>query len=324
MIEDLELSVTLWPSFPHFQRFARDGRLSAIRLNSAMVKGGALVGELEKAKAIPDSVPLYFDIKGRQLRVKEVIPNAQNLELILNHPISVETPVVVLFKEAKDPALLETVADGTHLTFRGGPHYAVYEGESLHIRHPSFQVLGSLFTEQEKEKIARAKEYGLTHFFLSYVESQRDIDEFREYVGDGEIVAKIENQRGLEYVAQEFTPKENLSLMAARGDLYVEIDKPHQIPRALRLIIEKDPTAWVGSRLLLSLVENSVPDCADILELSWLYDIGYKKMMLCDGLCLKEEPLARAVNVFDAFRRDYETPEEKPTRKFSLLNFLRI
>ena len=28
-------------------------------------------------------------------------------------------------------------------------------------------------------------------------------------------------------------------------------------------------------------------------------------MMLCDDLCIKEERLARAVNVFDAFRDSY-------------------
>ena len=33
----LELLVTLWPSFPHFERFATDTRLHGIRLNSAMI-----------------------------------------------------------------------------------------------------------------------------------------------------------------------------------------------------------------------------------------------------------------------------------------------
>lgn len=318
MKTDLELSVTLWPSFPHFPRFARDGRLSAIRLNSAMVKGGALVEELEKAKALPYTVPLYFDIKGRQLRVQDVIPNDDHLELILNHPIQVKTPTVVLFKEAKDPAILEEVVDGTHLIFKDGrkygPEFTVYEGESLHIRDRSLRVEGPLFTELEKEKMAKARQYGFTNFFLSYVKSQRDIDEFREYVGDAEVVAKIENKKGLQYVATEFKKQDNLSLMAARGDLYVEVDRPHQMPAALKLIAEKDPEAWVGSRILLSLVEKKIPDCADLkevpdcadfLELAWLYDVGYRKMMLCDGLCLKEEPLARAINAFDAFRQDY-------------------
>lgn len=305
MSKNLEFLVTLWPTFPHFERFARDKRLSGIRLNSAMVKGDELTDELERAKAIDSPVPLYFDIKGRQLRVRDVSANSDHLELELNHPIRVKTPSVVLFKAGVDPALLTEVKDGTHLIFDGGPKYAVYEGESLHIRDPSLRVGGPVFLDYEIEKIKKARQYGFDRFFLSYVEAQRDIDQFREYVGNSEIIAKIESQKGLEYVANGFKKEPNLSLMAARGDLYIEIEKPHHVMEALKLIASKDPEASVGSRILLTLTENKVPECSDLLELSWLYDIGYRKMMLCDGLCLKEGPLARAVNTFDAFRQSY-------------------
>ena len=137
------------------------------------------------------------------------------------------------------------------------------------------------------------------------MEDQRDIEEFREHVGNTEIIAKIENQNGLDYVATRFKKEDNLSLMAARGDLYVELAKPHHILEALKLIIQKDPDASIGSRILLSLVNSPVPSCADLSELAWLYDLGYRKMMLCDELCLKEDLLSRAVNVFDSFRASY-------------------
>src|SRR3989344_9415457 len=141
----------------------------------------------------------------------------------------------------------------------------------------------------------------------------------------------------MEFVANEFKKRDNLSLIAARGDLYLELDRPHQILEALRLIIEKDPEACAASRLMLSTLGNSnltvnnlrrraerdpagvlsakevltfieegesdpVPSCADFSELAWLYDIGYRRMMLCDELCLKEELLSVAVNVFESFR----------------------
>ncbi len=320
MSKDLEFLVTLWPTFPHFERFARDKRLSGIRLNSAMVKGDELTDELERAKASDSPVPLYFDIKGRQLRVRDVSANPDHLELELNHPIRVKTPSVVLFKAGVDPALLTEVKDGTHLIFDGGPKYAVYEGESLHIRDPSLQVGGPVFLDYEIEKIKKARQYGFDRFFLSYVEAQRDIDQFREYVGDSEIIAKIESKKGLEYVAREYQSQENLSLMAARGDLYIELNKPHDIMAALKLIVKKDPCASIGSRLLLSLTNNHMPECADFLEMAWLYDIGYRKMMLCDGLCLKEEPLARAVNAFEAFRNSYAQDKVENTYKSNVLS----
>jgi len=304
-MKDLELLVTLWPSFPHFPKFAYDNRLSGIRLNTAMVKSYELDEEFKKARSLKDSIPLYFDVKGRQLRVTEVMPYKSHLELKLNHPISVNTPSVVLFKGGEDKAMLREV-NGDHLIFEGGPSYMVHEGESLHLRHPSLVVGGEQFVPQELEKIELAKKAGFDRYFLSYTERQRDVDEFRELIGkDAELILKIENKQGLEYVVNDFKPDGRTSLMAARGDLYVEVDKPHEILSALKTIIAVDPKASVGSRMLLSLVNSHVPSCADFSELAWLYDIGYKRMMLCDELCLKDDLLSRSVNAFDAFRKSY-------------------
>lgn len=182
----------------------------------------------------------------------------------------------------------------------------VYQGESLHIRNPSLEVHGELFTEQEKLKIKKAKDAGFNKWFLSYVQKQADIDEFRQYIGkDDVIIAKIEDKKGLDFVANEYKKQDNVYLMAACGDLYVEVDKPHDMMNALKLIIDKDPESYVGSRMLLSLVNRDVPSFADLGQLGWLYEIGYRKMMLCDELCLKGDLLSKAINVFDAFRDTY-------------------
>jgi len=71
------------------------------------------------------------------------------------------------------------------------------------------------------------------------------------------------------------------------------------------LVIQKDPESFVGSRMLLSVIHNDIPTCADVTELAWLYDVGYRNFLLCDELCLKENLLARAINVFKHFRMDY-------------------
>lgn len=304
----LELMATLWPSFPHFPRFTKDLRLSAgIRLNSAMMSNPELEKEIQTINSLDIKVPLFFDVKGRQLRITEVHFNPKYLDITLNHPVSVETPTVVLFKAGEDRALLDRVAeDGRRLIFDGGPEFIVKPGESLYIKHPSLKINGSLFTEQEIKKIEKVKVAGFKRYFLSYVESQRDIDEFLEIVGnDVELKLKIESVKGLEFVSGTFKKQENISLVAARGDLYVEINRPHHIIDALKLIIEKDPEACAASRLLLSVVESPVPSCADLIELAWLYDIGYRSMLLCDEICLKENLLAVAINIFEEFRQIY-------------------
>ncbi len=358
----LDLLVTLWPTFPHFNRFAIDPRIKGVRLNSAMITNPELDDALRYIGALNTIEHLWFDFKGRQLRVAEVHPNEYHLDITLNHPIKVDTPTVVLFKAGADSAVLDHLKeDGKRLVFKEGAIYGpkkfmVGIGESLHIRDQSFQMLGDIFAQSELEKIEKVKEFGFKNFYLSYVEGSQEIEQFLEIVGhNAQIKLKIETRAGLEYVAKSYRKRENLSLMAACGDLYVEMEKPHQITEGLKLIIEKDPDACAGSRLLLSIgqplasditrtlekskhameylreiaagtvpdmekidgdiddidqmtkrmTEPQIPSCADFLQLSWLYDMGYRTMMLCDELCLKEDLLSMAVGAFDAFRNTY-------------------
>jgi hypothetical protein len=299
----LELLVTLWPSFPHYLRFSEDKRIAGIRLNSAMISNPELEKELEMLKTMEEKVPLYFDIKGRQLRITQVRLNPDYLDISINHPIQVDTPTVVLFKAGADDAILDHVEDGNRLIFQGGPGMMVDAGESLHIRDESLMTWGPQFTPEEIGKIEQVRKFGFKKYFLSYVQSQRDVDEFRELVGrDAEVWLKIEDKKGLNYVATEFRKDPNLILVAAQGDMYVEIERPHEILNALKLIIQKDPEACVGSRILLSVIHDSVPSCADFEQLGFLYEIGYRRMMLCDELCLKESLLSTAINAFCAFR----------------------
>jgi hypothetical protein len=307
----LEYFVTLCPSFPHFSRFASDTRLAGIRINSAALSPEEVVAEVKASGTSGGRVPLWFDVKGRQLRIIEVLKNPTHIDIRLNHPITVQTPTSVLFKAGVESGLLIRVEeDGRRLIFADGrthgPASEVKPGDSLHIRDKSLRVFGDQFIPAEREKIATVKAAIFTRFFLSYVQCQRDVDEFRELVGhDSEIYLKIEDPKGLAYVATEFKKQPNVALVAARGDLYVELDKPHDILPALRLITERDSQAMVGSRIMLSMVKESVPSCADFSEMAWLYDIGYRRMLLCDELCMYESLLGGALNAMEAFRQSY-------------------
>lgn len=310
----LEFLATLQPNFPHFRRFARDNRLGGIRLNNPHWTPEELKSELAAAKALKPSVPLYFDVKGWQLRVIETHVNDHYLDITLNHPISVDLPTVVIFKAGADSALLERIEEGgRRLIFRGGPKYLVKPGESLQIRSPSLEVLGEQFTPEEIAKVEVARAAGIDKFFLSYVSSKRDVERFRELVGkESAVRLKIENQQGLEYVAKQFRKEENTQLVAARGDLYVEVARPHEIMDALQLIISRDPKACVGSRIMLSVIHEPVPSCADFLELAWLYDTGYRSMLLCDELCLNGDLLGTAINACESFAKNYHPKSTRP------------
>lgn len=308
--EKLNLHVTLWPdlvNFPHFIEFANDNRLAGIRLNSAMISSAEIDEGLEVLRKVPTTAPLYFDIKARQLRVVEAIYYKDHLELEMNHAITVDTPQVVLFKAGNDRAVLKEVKNGTRLIFEGGqPHYKVKAGESLHIRHHSLIVHEPIFTDLEVEKVDKIIAAGFKKYYLSYVEDQKEIDWLRNKIGpDAELVLKIESERGLDFALNRWVKTPNTRLMAARGDLYVELEKPHLILNAVKALLKKDPEALVGSRILLSCIHSPVPECDDFSDLAWIKEIGCRNYLLCDELCLKGELLGRAVNVFDAFRKSY-------------------
>lgn len=318
---NFELLATLQPNFPHFRRFGDDERLAGIRLNNPHWTPSELQSELTVASTA--TVPLYFDVKGWQLRVIKVHPNDEYLDIELNHPIDVPTPTPVIFKAGADGALLLRIEEGgRRLIFRGGPKYIVKEGESLQIRHPALRVLGSQFTDQEIAKIDVAKAAGIKRFFLSYVSCASDVDCFRELVGpDAQILLKIESKKGLEFVSSSYRKRDNTRLVAARGDLYVEVDRPHDIMSALQLIIQKDPDAMIGSRFMLSVIHDEVPSCSDFLELAWVYDLGYRSIMLCDELCLKEDLLAVAINACESFKGNYSPTTPSPETTSPKRNF---
>lgn len=301
------LQVTLWPAFPHFRRFSQDRRIQGIRLNSAMMDAAEIDDDFEDAINAA-TVPLWFDVKAMQLRIREVVcdTNCDHIEFRLNRPIECETPCLVWFKAGEDCARLLRIEDGNHLIFEAVPQFEIREGESIHIRDPKLKVGGPVMLDYEIEKVQRAMELGFDRFYLSYVYSQQHVDEFRAIVGDeADVVLKIENQAGLRWVQDEYVPQPNTRLAAARGDLFIEIEYPHEIMTACKTILAKDPRAIVGSRMLLSCIHDVVPSCSDLNEIAWLYDVGYRNFLLCDELCLKEDLLHRAVSVFDAFRHEY-------------------
>jgi pyruvate kinase len=117
----------------------------------------------------------------------------------------------------------------------------------------------------------------------------------RELLPSAEILLKIETHKGLAF-AREYGGSLG-RLVAARGDLYVEVLRPHKIVPALREIIRVDPNAIVASRILDSLAFNPVPVSAEISDVAFLLSLGYRTFLLGDAICLQREPLLEALNL---------------------------
>ena len=133
---------------------------------------------------------------------------------------------------------------------------------------------------------------------LSYVERPSDAEEVRELVPGADVVLKIENERGLAFAREHGASLGRLC--AGRGDLYVEVGRPHRIVGALRTIIGADPEAIVASRLLGSLADDPVPSAADIGDAAFLLGLGYSAFLLGDAVCLRRDSVLAALNLLEA------------------------
>ena len=79
----------------------------------------------------------------------------------------------------------------------------------------------------------------------------------------------------MDYVKKEWNKEARL--MAARGDLYVEMKMPHHIIKAQEDIVKKDPDAIAASRIFSSLAYSFEPSCSDISDVDELW--GFLKAL---------------------------------------------
>jgi pyruvate kinase len=244
--------------------------------------------------------PVWVDLKGRQLRVVgAAIP--PYTEVKLSHRIKVETPVDAYFSDGLERVRVAAV-DGDRLILADGPRRLVGPGETVNIMHPSLRIEGTL-TETDKTYLAAMKELGMTKVMLSYVESIEDVDEVKSLLPNAEVILKIETQRGLNFAKQHGAKHGHL--MAARGDLFVEVIRPHRIASAVKTIIQADKDAIVASRILDSMAISPIPSSADIGDVAFLLEIGYRAFMLGDSVCLRRESALEALNFLEEIAKDY-------------------
>ena len=92
--------------------------------------------------------------------------------------------------------------------------------------------------------------------------------------------------------------------MAARGDLYLELRRPHHVLEALRTILAADPQAIAASRLFDSLAWEPEPACQDITDAACLILLGYRTLMLGDEVCLRQDTVLPALDLLQSVIRD--------------------
>ncbi len=301
MPKTLAIYLTLEAGRQFSQEVLQSPLIKGIRWNTGAPTSDIKSRVLTNFQRNIDPIKGWIDLKTRELRIINS-PTVPYDYLELNHEIEVDTPTVMYYNEGKKVVIIKDVFDGNKLmvklpdNFTGKETIRFGEGASINIPDESLKVKRYL-TQTDKEYIEAAKHIGLHNYLLSFVESTEDIKELMKLDPNANIIAKIESKKGLHFVTNEYEQvKNNVRLLVARADLYIELNRPHEILKALRLIIKQDPTAIAASRILESFLDlKSIPLCADFTDLGFLLEIGYKTFLLGDDLCQNEESLLSAL-----------------------------
>jgi hypothetical protein len=285
--------VTAPPYAPFLKEVAAHPLVSGFRFNTVMPLKGKPAEALTTLQAL--GRPLWVDLKGRQLRViQAAIP--PYTEVLLSHPIQVKTPVDAFFSDGTERIQVVAV-DGNRMILEDGPRRLIGPGESVNIIHPSLEIEGTL-TKTDQAYLSAMRDLDLKKVMLSYIENPEDVKEVQGLLPGCECMLKVESQRGLAYIRQHGCSQGRL--IAGRGDLYVEVLRPHRIVGALREIIAQDPEAVVASRIFDSLTYDPIPSSADIGDVAFLLSLGYKTFLLGDAICFQRDTVMEALNLLQA------------------------
>ncbi len=239
----------------------------------------------------------WLDIKGRQLRIIQW-SDPEFGKILLNHNIEVELPAEVYFRG--DDICQVTSVIKNQIFVYPNPRYALGSGQSINIHSQKLTIEGYL-TEEDKLYLEAAKELGINKIMLSFVESNNDIELIQQYCPDAEMYLKIESPQGLDFVNSEYVSTPKIHLMAARDDLFINLENKFEIISALKLIIKKDPDAIVASRILISLINSREISLGDIADLTLLHQMGYENFMFSDSLSSHPNVFNQAMEYWKEF-----------------------
>ncbi len=307
----MSIFVTIHPFADYLDPILRHPRIVGLRFNSAIPFSQTPQEIIEILKNKVKNKELWIDLKCRELRIAENVRVPKEL-IPLNHEIEVKLPTAMYFNEGERYLIIEEIIDGNKLKIKT-PKKAPEDfeirfgkGASINIPDNSLKIYGYL-TENDIKYIEASKECDIHNYMISFVEQISDVKDVLELDPEAKMVAKIETEKGLEFIKFRYSlVKDKVKLLAARGDLYIEIDRPHEILNAMKLIIEKDPQAILASRILLSTLNpKSIPSCSDLCDIGFGIKLGYKNFMIGDHVCENENAIKSALGILDQILEDF-------------------
>jgi len=187
-------------------------------------------------------------------------------------------------------------------------------GNRKNVNIPGVKVRLPAITEKDKSDIDFGIAQGMDFIAASFIRTPQNVEEIRDIVREHassiRIIAKIEDQEGLDNIDEIIRVSDGI--MVARGDLGVQL-AVQDIPMAQKRIIGKcnamNKPVITATQMLDSMIENPRPTRAELTDVANAIFDGTDAVMLSGETALGRYPL-KACSTLHAIALSVESSEE--------------
>ncbi|MBN1111758.1 MAG: pyruvate kinase [Bacteroidales bacterium] len=319
-----------------------DAGMNVVRLNTAHQTPDEAIKVINIAREVSPEIAILVDTKGPEIRTVrdgDDLVVAKGDKLKIAGDTNAKTTNECLYVSYND--FVKDVPVGSSVLIDDGDVelkvfkkddsflYAEVENSGVIKRRKSVNVpnvsinLPSV-TERDKEFIKMAIENDADFIAHSFVRNRDDVMAVQsiidEYGSDIKIIAKIENQEGVDNLDDIL--KCAYGIMIARGDLAIEIPA-HKVPVVQRMIVQKcvqsKRPVIVATQMLHSMIENPRPTRAEISDIAEAVYMGTDAIMLSGETAYGKYPV-EAVAVMTRTAREIEDDMETNPPKSRIVN----
>lgn len=273
-----------------FIRSLYEAGMNVARINTAHISIDSGRKAIENIRAVSDSIAIMIDTKGPEIRTmninqeiivsegeeitiseKEVIPGKKFFNvnyLYFAKDVSVNDKILI---DDGDIELTVILDNENYLVCRVENQGVIKNNKSINL--PGLDIPLPALSRKDKIFIQFACENQIDFIAHSFVRSKNDIlkvqKEIDKYSGSCKIIAKIENQEGVDNIEEILDTA--YGIMVARGDLGIELplEKIPTIQRNLvrKAILHKKPVI-IATQMLHSMIEHPRPTRAEVSDVA--------------------------------------------------------
>ena len=276
-----------------FIRSLFEAGMNVVRMNTAHGTREGMDKLINNVRAVSNRIAILIDTKGPEVRTTK-IQDADQIEYHIGDKVRiVGNPDILTTREqiaVSYPKFVTDLKNGDDILIDDGEmelkviektdDYLLCEvqnestlGSRKSVNVPGVRINLPSLTERDKENIKYAIERDIDFIAHSFVRTKQDILDIREildeYGSDIQIIAKIENQEGVDNIDDILTVADGV--MVARGDLGIEVPQ-QRIPGIQRIIIKKCVLAKkpviVATQMLHTMIKHPRPTRAEITDIA--------------------------------------------------------